>query len=415
MKKIVTVLLIIVTLTQNLIAQNGAGFKVGASSAIITPRAGIFIAGGDQNRRFTGVHDDLFVKAVVISTDENIIAIFTVDCIGMLYPQLQQVRDAVKKELPAFPVEHIVMSSTHTHSGPDVVGIWGPDMMHSGVDSGFMQSFVSTAAAQIINAYKSLEPATAQYAISHYGEDWVENISQPGELDRSVMVLKFINRLNKNIATLTNFACHPTIMDGSSGEVSADYVAGYYEYMNKKQGGVNMFLQGAIGGWVQPEHVPKTFIEAYEKGSGLGVTVASALKNPQLLQQNKIIFKSKLLTLPVENSGFRQLSALNVIHRKITDSVTTEIAFFNIGEAVFATHPGETVPAMSFATKELMKTYGPKFVMGLSMDALGYILKTDFFDPSKKIPHSEYLCSLSVGPQTKDLIMNTIEALAKHE
>ncbi|MEP6846330.1 MAG: hypothetical protein ABI861_10020, partial [Panacibacter sp.] len=113
------------------------------------------------------------------------------------------------------------------------------------------------------------------------------------------------------------------------------------------------------------------------------------------------------------NAGFKQLSAINVIQRKITDSVTTEIALFNIGEASFATHPGETVPAMSFATKELMKTNGPKFVMGLSMDALGYILKPEFFDTSKKIPNSEYLCSMSVGPQTMQYIMQTVEALCK--
>ncbi|HRH49108.1 MAG TPA: neutral/alkaline non-lysosomal ceramidase N-terminal domain-containing protein [Panacibacter sp.] len=413
MKKILLLLLIVVVAVQNLTAQNAAGFKAGAASAIITPKAGLFIAGGDRNRHFTGMHDDLFVKAVVISNGENTMAIFTVDCIGMLYPQLLQVRDAVKKELTDFPAENIIMSSTHTHSGPDVVGIWGTDMMHSGVDSLFMQSFVSTAAATIVKAYNSMQPATAQYAVSHYGEDWVENISQPAELDRSVTVLQFIDAQNKNIATLTNFACHPTVMDGSTGETSADYVAGYYDFLNKKQGGVNMFLQGAIGGWVQPEHVPKTFKDAYEKGNGLAATVLTVLQNPQLLQQNKIIFKSKLLTMPVENEGFKQLSALNVIQRKITDSVTTEIAFFNIGEACFATHPGETVPAMSFATKELMKTNGPKFVLGLSMDALGYILKPEFFDASKKIPNSEYLCSMSVGPQTKDFIMKTIEALSK--
>ena len=117
--------------------------------------------------------------------------------------------------------------------------------------------------------------------------------------------------------------------------------------------------------------------------------------------------------MPVANPGFKQLSAMDVIKRNIRDSVTTEIAYFNIGEASFATHPGETVPEMSFATKGLMKTKGPKFILGLSMDALGYILKPYFFDPSRKIPYSEYLCSMSIGPQTRELIMKTIEALTK--
>lgn len=413
MKKLLFVFLIIFSTSENGKSQKNARFKAGAAVAVITPKPGSYIAGGDQNRKFTGVHDDLFVKAVVISNGENMLAIFTVDCIGMLYPQLLQVREAVKKELPVFLVDHIVMSSTHTHSGPDVVGIWGPDLMHSGVDSNFIQSFIKVAASTIIKAYQHLQPATAQYAIANHGEGWVENISEPEELDRSVTILRFIDQQNKNIVTLTNFACHPTVMDGSTGEVSSDYVAGYYESMDKQQGGVNMFLQGAIGGWVQPEHVPKTFKDAYEKGNGLATVVSESLKQPAPLKQNKILFKSKVFGMPVENPGFKQLSAMDVIKRKIRDSVTTEIAYFNIGEASFATHPGETVPAMSFATKDLMKTKGPKFVMGLSMDALGYILKPYFFDPSRKIPHSEYLCSMSIGPQTKDLILKSIEALTK--
>ena len=413
MKKIVLSFFIAFITFENSKAQKNTGFKIGASVAVITPQTGSYIAGGDQNRKFTGVHDDLFVKAVVISNGENMLAIFTVDCIGMLYPQLLQVREEVKKELPAFPVDHIIMSSTHTHSGPDVVGIWGPDLMHSGVDSNFIQTFITIAASTIIKAYQHLQPATAQYAITNHGEGWVENISEPEELDRSVTILRFIDQQNKNIVTLTNFACHPTVMDGSTGEVSSDYVAGYYESMDKQQGGVNMFLQGAIGGWVQPEHVPKTFKDAYEKGNGLAAIVTEALKQPTLLKQNKILFKSKIFAMPVENPGFKQLSAMDVIKRNIRDSVTTEIAYFNIGEASFATHPGETVPAMSFATKDLMKTKGPKFILGLSMDALGYILKPYFFDPSRKIPHSEYLCSMSIGPQTRELIMKTIEALTK--
>ena len=104
MKKILLSFFIAFITFENSKAQKNTGFKIGASVAVITPQAGSYIAGGDQNRKFTGVHDDLFVKAVVISNGENMLAIFTVDCIGMLYPQLLQVREEVKKELPAFPV-----------------------------------------------------------------------------------------------------------------------------------------------------------------------------------------------------------------------------------------------------------------------------------------------------------------------
>ena len=396
-------------------AQKSNRLLAGASSAPVNPPVNSFIAGDKQNRRFAGVHDDLFAKAVVITNNNNSVALLTVDCIGLLYPQLMQIRKEVKKALPEFPVNQIILSSTHTHSGPDVVGVWGPDLMHSGVDSSYIRMLVNIAAQQIVNAYRNRLPVQATYAITTYGEDWVENISQPGETDRSVTILQLENKKKKNIATLTNFACHPTFLDGINDKVSADYVAGYYELLNKKQGGVNMFLQGSIGGWVQPEHEPRTFEAAAKRGGGLAEAVLIALKNKKEIQGDELIFRSKQLNIPLTNPGFKQLSAMGVIKREFTDSVLTEIAWFSVGNAVFATHPGETVPAMSLATKTMMQTNGPKFILGLSMDALGYILKPEFFDAEKKIPHSEYLCSMSVGIETMAFIIKALGSLSKNE
>ena len=60
-----------------------------------------------------------------------------------------------------------------------------------------------------------------------------------------------------------------------------------------------------------------------------------------------------------------------------------------------------------------MNTSGPRFVLGLGMDALGYILNKEFFDPAQKVPHAEYLCSMSVGPETKEIIMQVLTELAQ--
>ena len=414
MKKLILFHFLLI-ISNGLKAQESNRLMAGASAAIINPPVGSFIAGDKQNRQFTGVHDDLFAKAVVISDHNDIIAFLTIDCIGLLYPQLVQIRNEVKKTLPEFPTAHIVLSSTHTHSGPDVVGIWGPDMLHSGVDTNYIHRLVFTAAQQIITAYRNRVPVQAVYATATYGENWVENISQPGEIDPSVTILQLVNKKKKNIATLTNFACHPTFLDGINDKVSADYVAGSYELLNKKQGGVNMFLQGPIGGWVQPEHEPHTVDAAYKRGHGLAETVLNAMKNKNKILGTAIVFRSKQVIMPLANPGFQQLSAMGVINRKFSDSVMTEIAWFSIGNSFFATHPGETVPAMGLATKLLMQTNGPKFVLGLGMDALGYILKPEFFDATKKIPHSGYLCSMSIGIETMNYVMKTLELLAKDD
>jgi hypothetical protein len=390
-------------------------FTAGASQKNINPDSdSLYLAGGKPNRPFIDIHDSLFVKAVYINDNKNDITLLTFDCIGLLYPQLLEIRSEIKKILPQINAEHIVMTSTHTHAGPDVVGIWGKDFMHTGVNQKHMKKIVSQAVAAIHEAYIKKEKVTLTYATGEFGKDWVKNISEPEEIDRSVSVLKLQNQKNKNIATLTNFACHPTIMDDATTAASADYLWGYYTYLDKQNGGVNLFLQGAIGGWIQPEDVPSSFDNAERYGISLAKYVLEILKNAQSNSSPSIAFVSKQVNFPVVNQNFKLLSKAGVIDRDFGETVASEIAFFSIGDCSFATHPGETVPAMGFASKKMMKNKGAKFVMGLSQDALGYILKPSFFDPKNNIPHSEYLTGMSIGPETMQIILKTLRELSSN-
>ena len=387
-------------------------FLAGAATRTINPeKDSLYLAGGKANRPFIDVHDNLYVKAMVVSNRNNNITMLTFDCIGLLYPQLQAIRSRIKTELSFINPEHIVMSSTHTHSGPDVVGIWGKDLAHSGVNDKHMQLIVDRAVEAIKEATQARKPVNISFGSGSFGEDWVKNISEPEELDRTVSIIQLTDLNGKNIAMLTNFACHPTIMDDASTAASSDYVWGYYKYLDSAQGGVNMFLQGAIGGWVQPEGVPHTYEQANYYGTSLGKYVFGLTKNKNA--SKNINFNSIKVDFPLSNPSFQMLSKAGIIKRDFGKTVSSEIAYFNIGDASFATHPGETCPALGLATKELMNNKGPKFVLGLSQDALGYIVKPSFFDLSKNIPHSEYLTGMSIGPATMGIILSNLKMLIK--
>lgn len=403
-------LLIFMTmLMQYSIAQT---FLVGAASRNINPDGdSLYMAGGNPNRPFIDVHDSLYVKAVFIGNKNQHVTILTFDCIGLMYPALLEIREQVKRSMPSVDPNSIVMSSTHTHAGPDVVGIWGKNFTQSGVNQRHMQKIVSGAIDAIKEAYEKRAIASMQYAEGTFGEDWVKNISEPNEIDRTISVIRFINQKNQSLATITNFACHPTIMDDATSAASADFVWGYYHYLDSLQGGVNMFLQGAIGGWIQPEDVPSSFENALHYGRSIGSYVHTLLLSARKNSSDKISFKSKTITFPMKNQGFSALSRAGVIKRAFGETVASEIASFTIGDAQFATHPGETVPAMGLETRALMKGDGPKFVMGLSQDALGYILKPSFFSKGNKIPHSEYLTGMSIGPDTMKIIIDTLKIL----
>ncbi len=381
--------------------------RAGVSAAPINPPIGAFIAGDKQNRTFTAVHDSLFAKAVVVSHGDELVAIVTLDCIGLLYPDVLRIRQRAS-ELCGFPQERIMVSSTHTHSGPDVVGIWGSDYEHTGVDSAYMSFLINTAAAQVKAAFENQQDVVALTAETTFGDPWVQNICLE-EIDRSVTVLQLRSNEGKPVVTLTNFACHPTFMDAKFSAVSSDYVNGYYKHMKSQTGAEALFLQGAIGGWVQPEDGEGSFEKAYQRGRELAYAVLAVLPQANPLTSFNISFRSKQVKFSVENEGWKQLAAMGTIRREIKDSVTTELAWFSIGEAQFATHPGETAPFYGLETKKLMGS-GPRFVLGLGNDALGYILKPTFFE-NKDIPHSGYLTSMSVGKATGPIMMNHLSSI----
>lgn len=384
-----------------------AQFWVGASQADITPEAGAYIAGDKQNRRFTGVLDSLYVKAVVVSDGQTSVAVLTVDCIGLLYPTVEAIRSEIQNTL-GDKAPQLVLSSTHTHSGPDVVGMWGSDLQHSGVDTAYMQRLIAVAAQQVVLATQRTQAVTARIAQTTHGEGWVANICQE-ELDSSLTVLQFRDLQGKSVATLTNFACHPTYLDAVFDKVSADYVAGFYQRMDEQLGGVNLFLQGAVGGWVQPSDKDGRPSTAYARGYGLAAATQKALQTPDTLYNTAVQFRAKPLTFKVENEGWRQLAALGTIQRQIAETVASEVVWFAIGEVPFVTHPGETAPYYSLRSKELMGT--PRaFVLGLGMDALGYMVKPVYFDDPTK-PHAEYLTRMSLGKDTAPSLLAAIEAL----
>ena len=386
-------------------------FQAGAASNPVSPAAGAFIAGDKKNRQFTGVHDDIYVKASVFSDGDKALAIVVIDCIGMLHTDIQKIRARAAELITQIelPAQHIMISSTHTHSGPDVVGIWGPDQMTTGKDPAYMTTLIESAAQTIKKAADRLQPVTARYGTSETGEAWVENICEPELLDRTVSTIQFRNDADETIVTLTNFACHPTIMDAQSSEVSSDYVAGFYRKMGETLQGEHLFLQGAIGGWIQPKKIERTFKAADARGVSVADAALAALEKGTDFNHYDIALASQKLTLPLANEGFKTLAQIGVLDKSFGETVESEVAWFKIGPAQFATHPGETSPMYSHQTRELMSG-DVEMVMGLGLDALGYILKPEYFG-EQQFPHAEYLCGMSTGPETGPRMMEGLTGI----
>jgi len=240
---------------------------------------------------------------------------------------------------------------------------------------------------------------------------WVENLSEPKLLDRHLTALQFTDLTGTTIATLTNYACHPTVLDGENTSTSADYVHGFVTTMSSALTGEHLFLQGAIGGWVQPLQGDRSHELAISLGQQLAKGVLDLLENAEHVPAEPIRFASTTLDVPLANWGMRLLAFIGVMQRDITaGAMQVAVARFNLGSVAFVTHPGETSPAYSLQSRKIL---GGKHavVMGLTQDAMGYILKPDYFTNTEAYPHADYLTSVSAGPEAGPLLMETIQAL----
>lgn len=407
----------VLTLSQSAYASDDSPpattFRAGAASADVSPPIGSFIAGDARNRRFAGIHDPLHAKAVAVGAGDSTIVILVVDNIGLIHPDIEAIRRrAVELSATgALAPERIIVTSTHSHSGPDVVGLWGEHELSSGRDPAYMAWLIETAARQIAAAVASMQPVTLRIASGDHGLDWVQNVTEPGLLDRRVSVLQMIGANGRTVATLTNFACHPTVMDAVSDRVSSDYVAGFYRVMNERIPGEHLFLQGAIGGWVQPDKTGRSFELADRFGAEVAATALDVLERAKPVAGIEIRFANRELDLPIENPGWIALLDGGVLQRERFDgALRTEVAWFSIGDVEFVTHPGETSPAYSLASRRLMQS-GNGFVLGLALDALGYILKPEYFVPGAAFPSAEYLTATSLGPRTGPLLLEALESI----
>ena len=382
------------------------GFEVAAGRVAITPVNGTFLAGYGRDRRSSGVYDDLFIKGAAIRSGGSYLVLLTVDCIGLTRPDIERIRREVKA---LHPDGNVVVSSTHTHAGPDVVGLWGPALWRSGRDEDYLEQLISQAVALAERLLGETRPARSVVASRDVALPWVENRSEPGLLDTRLSVLQFVGEDGQSLLTLTNFACHPTVLDGDNTLVSADYLAGFYPAMQAQLPGEHIFLQGAIGGWVQPIAGDSTYERVMAVGTSLAQASLAALDQAEPNPPAPIGFAERVVDVELVNWGFRLMMWLGVLDRSTFDgAMRTSVATFRLGEAVFVTHPGETSPAFSHASRALMGAeHG--FVLGLTQDAMGYILKPEYFVEDAPYPHAEYLTSVSVGPSAGPQIMAALK------
>ncbi len=161
MMKLRTICVMLVLVALGAWADSAKPLLIGWGRADISTTEPVGIRGQMHLRISEGVRDPVTVNALVLDSGDDCVIFLSLDMVGLRSFLVREIRDEVKKLAPDIPVDKILMSVTHTHSGGDVYGDdpdeFPCDVPHmAGLD---YSSFVARQSAQaIVEAWKERAP-----------------------------------------------------------------------------------------------------------------------------------------------------------------------------------------------------------------------------------------------------------------
>ena len=345
-----------------------ANLQAGAAKATITPdvkATKVYMAGFDNNRVATGVHDDLYVRCLALGADAQTLALCEADVIGLFYDDVLKVREKVKAQAPE--MTEVIVASSHDHEGPDTMGLWGPTPFQSGMDEKYMDWLDDRITSTALQAVHSMQDARMTLARdNHPLLAMLQSDSRPPYVkDPYLFVMQLTSVAGDHpIATLVNWSDHPETLGAHNTLITADFPHWLCQYVENHDGGTAVFFQGSIGGLLStlgndvalqdPEtgQVAKdgTWRKAELFGDTVGELATRALKDGQDAPVDSLVIRKAVIFAPLNNDRFRAASALNIYKGRKplytegrVDSSTAEKAFPGLGKLKYATgHDLET-------------------------------------------------------------------------
>lgn len=419
----------------------------------------VWIAGFSNGKPAQGVHDEVWSRAMVIDDGQTRIALVALDAVGFMHDDVVDIRKAIPAD---WQLDYTLIASTHTHESNDLVGIWGPDAFHSGVDPKHMAYLKEQVIASIGDAIQDSRPARLVFAEELSGRDslLIKDTRKPIVKATGIHVIQALDAENgQTLGTLVNWANHPETLWSKNLLISSDFphyireslesgIQDGEENIHPGFGGIAVFFNGAVGGLMAPHpslpfHDPirDTLYQepSFEKTRTLGEQIA--LLSIQALQDGDTLdripptaLQAETLILPLDNPIYRLASAIGLIDRGSPKlfKTRTEVAAIQLGPASLLSIPGEIYPETLYGgiesppgqdfdiaplevppLQEKMK--GPyKFYLGLSNDEIGYIIPKSEWDAEEPWLYLDdndtYGEENSLGAETSPLLY---EALSK--
>ena len=429
--------------------EDGDTFIDGNGNGMFDP---VWIAGFINGRAANGIHDDLWARTMVIDDGKTKIAIVVLDAIGFMNDDVIDVRKRIPAEIG---VTYTIITSTHSHEAPDLLGLWGESPYKSGINKKYMEYVKVQAVKSVVEAVKNLRPALLYMSEDLTGAvPLVKDTRLPEIFDSGLRFIRAIDKVNgKTLGSLISWADHAETLWSRNLLITSDFAHYFREGVEKGVfsgdsllkpgiGGIAVYINGAIGGLMTThpsvsvqdpstgkEYSEPTFEKAEAQGKKLALIALASLNKPiEVIDSAGISGIVKTINLPIDNKMFKLGTAVGIFHRGTTGwmKMRSELAVFKIGPLSFATIPGEIYPEIINGGIETpdgqdfninpvevppvreMMPGKYKLIFCLANDEIGYILPKSQWDVDPPYSYerkdSPYGEENSLGPETAPMI-----------
>ncbi|MGH9869744.1 MAG: hypothetical protein ACREAA_16470 [Candidatus Polarisedimenticolia bacterium] len=447
----------------------------GAAARLITPDLAspaqpVYVGGLERGLKATGVADELYARAMVLTDAQGTsVGLVVLDLIGFFHDDVVAVREELQTRYPDILLAHLAVASTHTHAGPDVIGLWTP--IGGSVDAAYIARVRREAVEAVAEAWRRRAPAEMYVGVSS-APGLAKDTRLPEVIDDAVLALGLrAPGGGPGIASLVNWNSHPSVVGGENSRLSADFPWAVVRRMEKDWGGVSLYASGALGGQIGSGRVkvpdPATGDTPNDRmrraellGDRIGViaveSLREAVKSPAPAPRLKAA--GRPLWIPMDNARFAEGLAIGLIRprrlyplgggadgwlpselpdksslRPGTYALRSEAAVVDLGPARLALIPGELYPELALGKFQDPQDPGadfpgapreaalrglsdrPLFLIGLANDELGYIIPRAQWDSEPPYAYGrdepQYGERNSVGPSTAPLVMEALQEL----
>jgi hypothetical protein len=265
---------------------------VGAARADITPPVGIYHRswGAAEHDRAEGIHRPLTATALALRSSGAAppLVLLSLD-LGWWQSRDDEweLRGAVCDAL-GVGTERVVLALSHTHAGPAITRALadrpGGDLIGPYLDR--VRDEVVAAARRAADA---AEPGTLAWAVGRSdlaahrdlpdGNRYLCGFDPDGEADDTLVVGRATADDGRVLATVVNYACHPTTLAWANRLISPDWVGAMREVVEAATGGAPcLFLMGASGELGPRDGLTGDVEVADRNGRRLGHAAVAALE-----------------------------------------------------------------------------------------------------------------------------------------